>query len=277
MTEATKLFNLICVIFILLLALASSFGGVIGELIRYLAFLIPTVIGFYYSKDLQIKREEVKGVAEAPDTLLDFDRKRVKLLLPIIAPVILVVFLTSLLTSFVLSLFGIVSAPVEDAGIVKMLLLHALIPAVLEEALFRYIPLKLMRPYSKKWCILYSSFCFALIHCSFGQMPYAFVAGFAFMLVDIVFGSVWPSVILHLLNNATSVVFMKYASGVGAATVFVGALVALALVSFVFIFKKRGEYRSMLRGAFETGERHDAINLPIILMVVCFYLAWTAL
>ena len=277
MTEATKLFNLICVIFILLLALASSFDGVIGELIRYLAFLIPTVIGFYYSRDLQIKREEVKGVAEEPDALLGFDKSRAKLLLPIIAPVILVVFLISLLTSLVLSLFGIASAPVEDVGIVRMLLVHALIPAVLEEALFRYIPLKLMRPYSKKWCIVYSSFCFALIHCSFSQMPYAFVAGFAFMLVDIIFGSVWPSVILHLLNNATSVVFMKYASGVGESTVFVGALVTLALISFIFIFKKKGKYSSMLRGAFEAGERHDAINLPVILMVVCFYLAWTAL
>ena len=118
MTEATKLFNLICVIFILLLALASSFGGVIGEIIRYLAFLIPTVIGFYYSRDLQIKREEVKGVAEEPDALLGFDGSRAKLLLPIIAPVILVVFLISLLTSLVLSLFGIASAPVEDVGIV---------------------------------------------------------------------------------------------------------------------------------------------------------------
>ena len=60
MDEAGKLINLLYVIFILLLALSGSFGGLMGELIYYLAFFIPILIGFYYSKELQRKREEVK-------------------------------------------------------------------------------------------------------------------------------------------------------------------------------------------------------------------------
>lgn len=277
MDEAGKLINLLYVIFILLLALSGSFGGLMGELIYYLAFFIPILIGFYYSKELQRKREEVKGVAEPPDRLLSFDKVRAVKLAPLVAPSILVIFFTSLTTSVILSFFGITASPVEDVGIIRMLLIHALIPAVLEELLFRYVPLKLIAPYSRKWCIIYSAICFSLIHCSFVQMPYAFVAGFIFILIDVMLGSVWPSIILHFLNNAVSVIWMKYASGIGASVIFTVALVLLAIVSLIFALKRREEYKSDLIGAFETAERNITLNIPIILTVICFYLAWTAL
>lgn len=277
MDEAGKLINLLYVIFILLLALSGSFGGLMGELIYYLAFFIPILIGFYYSKELQRKREEVKGVAEPPDRLLSFDKVRAVKLAPLVAPSILVIFFTSLTTSVILSFFGITASPVEDVGIIRMLLIHALIPAVLEELLFRYVPLKLIAPYSRKWCIIYSSICFSLIHCSFVQMPYAFVAGFIFILIDVMLGSVWPSIILHFLNNAVSVMWMKYASGIGASVIFTVALVLLAIVSFILALKRREEYKTDLIGAFETAERNITLNIPIILTVICFYLAWTAL
>lgn len=277
MDEAGKLINLLYVIFILLLALSGSFGGLMGELIYYLAFFIPILIGFYYSKELQRKREEVKGVAEPPDRLLSFDKVRAVKLAPLVAPSILVIFFTSLTTSVILSFFGITASPVEDVGIIRMLLIHALIPAVLEELLFRYVPLKLIAPYSRKWCIIYSSICFSLIHCSFVQMPYAFVAGFIFILIDVMLGSVWPSIILHFLNNTVSVMWMKYASGIGASVIFTVALVLLAIVSLIFALKRREEYKTDLIGAFETAERNITLNIPIILTVICFYLAWTAL
>lgn len=277
MDEAGKLINLLYVIFILLLALSGSFGGLMGELIYYLAFFIPILIGFYYSKELQRKREEVKGVSEPPDRLLSFDKVRAVKLAPLVAPSILVIFFTSLTTSVILSFFGITASPVEDVGIIRMLLIHALIPAVLEELLFRYVPLKLIAPYSRKWCIIYSAICFSLIHCSFVQMPYAFVAGFIFILIDVMLGSVWPSIILHFLNNAVSVMWMKYASGIGASVIFTVALVLLAIVSLIFALKRREEYKTDLIGAFETAERNITLNIPIILTVICFYLAWTAL
>lgn len=277
MDEAGKLINLLYVIFILLLALSGSFGGLMGELIYYLAFFIPILIGFYYSKELQRKREEVKGVSEPPDRLLSFDKVRAVKLAPLVAPSILVIFFTSLTTSVILSFFGITASPVEDVGIIRMLLIHALIPAVLEELLFRYVPLKLIAPYSRKWCIIYSAICFSLIHCSFVQMPYAFVAGFIFILIDVMLGSVWPSIILHFLNNAVSVMWMKYASGIGASVIFTVALVLLAIVSLIFALKRREEYKTDLIGSFETAERNITLNIPIILTVICFYLAWTAL
>ena len=73
--------------------------------------------------------------------------------------------------------------------------------------------MKLLLPYSKRHTVIYSSLFFALIHCSFSQMPYAFIAGVIFMLVDVAFDSVWPSIILHFVNNSLSIVWMKYCSG----------------------------------------------------------------
>ena len=277
MTEAVKLYTFLDVIFILLLALSGSFGGLLGQILYYLAFAVPVAIGFYTSDTLKTKREEIKGLAEPPEKLFDFDKKTAVKLLPLIAPVVLTVFLASLLTSLLLSLIGVSSAPVEDAGIFRMLLIHALVPAVFEEMLFRYIPMKILLPYSKRWCVIYSALCFSLIHCSFSQMPYAFVAGLIFMLVNVAFGSVWPSVILHFVNNAVSVIWIKYCGGGIAAVIMISALVLLAIVSLLFAAKRKDEYIASFKSAFEKGERFGLTYAPFVLALICVYLAWSSL
>ena len=273
MTESVKTLTFINVLFVLLLIASGSFPGFIGSALYYLAFIIPIAIGFSTSVSLKYKREEIKGIAEPLDRFVSFDKSAVGKLLCLIAPVVLLIFLTSLLSSFMLSLVGVSAKPVEDTGIVNMLLVHALVPAVFEEALFRYIPMKLVLPYSRKWCVIYSAICFALIHCSFVQMPYAFVAGILFMIVDVALGSVWPSVILHFVNNAVSVVWMKYCGTLTASLIFVSSLVILSLVSLIFILRKREEYLSDVRGAFDKGEGFPATYAPFALVAVCCCLA----
>jgi membrane protease YdiL (CAAX protease family) len=256
-----------------MLAASGMFSGFIGEALYYLAFLIPILMGFYSSLGLKKGREQMRGLAEPADSFHTIDRARLVKLLPLVAPAVFAVFLTSMLSSLLLSLFGVTSAPVEDVGIVRMLLIHALVPAVLEEALFRYIPMKLLLPYSRRWCVIYSALVFALIHCSFVQMPYAFVAGIIFMTVDVALGSALPSVILHFVNNAASVVLMKYCSTPVATAVFISVMLLLTLVSLVFVYRRRGEYLSDIRAAFDKGEGFAATYSPLALVVVCFCLA----
>ena len=273
MTEAIKVVTLADIIFVILLIMSGSYTGLIGESLYFLAFAVPIAIGFYSSHGLRIKREEVAGLAEPPETILGFDRCRVRDLLPLISPVVALVFLVSLLTTLALSLFGVEMSTVEDQGIVAMLVSHALAPALLEEALFRYIPMKLLLPYSKRTCIVYSSLCFALIHCSFAQMPYAFVAGIVFMVVDVAFDSVWPSVILHFINNTASVVMMKYCADTVGTAIFISVLLSLCAVSAIFIFRKRCEYKKMLKGTLDKGQGFGATYAPIALVVICGYVA----
>ena len=277
MTESVKVTTFINTVFVILLVTSGMLSGTLGEAMYYLAFLIPVAIGFYSSLGLKYKREEIKGLAEPMDTYHAIDRVRLMKLLPLIAPVVLVVFLTSLVSSLILSLFGVSSAPVEDVGLLRMILIHALTPAILEEALFRYIPMKLILPYSRRWCVLYSALCFALIHCSFVQMPYAFVAGVIFMAVDVALGSAIPSVILHLVNNAASVVWMKYCAGAIASVIYISVLVVLAALSLLVVYKKREEYLADFRAVFAKGDSFAVTYAPLALVVICFYLAASTL
>ena len=273
MTEAVKIITFINLIFLILLLLSGSVSGIVGEVIRYAAFIIPIFIGFYSSRELQKKREAKAGIAEGPDTLLSFDFGRFVRLLPLVSPLVLLIFTVSFITSLILTLIGAGSDAVENTDIIRMLLVHALAPAFFEEALFRYIPMKLLAPYSKRWCVLYSALCFSLIHCSLFQMPYAFVAGLVFMSVDIAFGSVWPSVILHLINNTASVVWMKYCSGMTASWIFIAVLLLLSLVSLVFIIKNRREYKELFASAFDKGDGFTSSPAPMALVVICGYIA----
>ena len=93
MTEAIKALTFINIVFIILLALSGMLPGVVGEIVYYLAFILPIGTGFYISKGLQYKREEVRGLAEPPETLLSFDIGRLKKLLPLIFPAVMLVFL----------------------------------------------------------------------------------------------------------------------------------------------------------------------------------------
>ena len=254
MTDAVKILTLIDIIFLFFVAISGSIGGLAGDMVYYLfAFTLPIAIGFYSSIKLRYKREEMAGVAESPDGFLSLDSQRAVRLIPLIAPLVAVVFTVSLLTSILLSALGAPAQQVEDMGILQMLLVYALVPAVFEEALFRYIPMKLLSPYSRRTCVFYSALCFALIHCSFWQMPYAFVAGVLFMIVDLALGSVWPSLILHFVNNAASVLMMKYCDTATATAIFVAVLFALALISSVFIYRSRKEYSDMLLSSLEKG------------------------
>ena len=277
MTESIKLVTFIDIIFIVMLMISGSLDGAWSEISYYLAFILPMMIGYYASRQFKHKREEIVGVAEPEDKLLAFNKKNIVTLAPLAFPAIALIFTVSLLTSILLSAFGISSPPVENTGIVRMLLVHALVPALFEEALFRYIPMKLLLPYSSRMCVLYSALCFALIHCSFSQMPYAFVAGVLFMMIDVAIGSVWPSVILHFINNAASVIWIMYCTALLESLIFVGVLFALAIIGAVVIYRKRNEYKTLLAGAFIKGEVGENSYAPFMLAVICCYIAFTNL
>ena len=273
MSEALKLVTFLNLIFVIMLMLAGSIESVLSDAVYYLAFILPIAIGFYASRGLQLKREKIAGVAEEPDRLFELKRDSVFWFLPLAAPAVALVFSVSMLTSLLLSLAGVSSPAVESEGIVKMLLVHAVAPALFEEALFRYIPMKLLMPYSKRMCVFYSAFCFALIHCSFSKMPYAFLAGVIFMLADVALGSVWPSVILHFINNTASVIWIKYCDSMTASWIYIGVLLAAVLISLPFIFKRRREYMGMLRCSLTKGAKFEASYAPAALILICFYIA----
>ncbi len=264
MKNAVKLLTFLVLSFLLIYSASAALSSPFDIIVELLAFALPVAVGYSASRKYKREREEVAGVAEREPTLVGLDGGSAVRLLPLIAPTVAVVFLVSFLTSLLLGALGLSGSTVEDAPLWQMLLLHALMPAVLEEALFRYLPMKLIAPYSKRWCVILSSAYFALIHMNLYQLPYAFLAGFIFILLDIAAESVWPSVILHLINNAVSVLWIKYSSGSEFVLWFLIIMITLALAGAAVVIFRRKQYLSMAKTALSEGEPLTDLYAPML-------------
>ncbi len=267
MAQAVKLLTVIDIFFILLLALSGTLGGILGELVYILAFAVVILLGMLGARHLTKERERVAGVRETSRVGIGITGEGLRTLLPLIAPTVAVVFALAFLTSLALESVGIQGDEVAVLPLWQMIISSALLPAVLEELAFRYVPIKLLLPYSPRWCVVISALYFAFIHCNLFQMPYALAAGVVFAVVDIMCDSVMPSVILHFLNNVASIVWIKYATDAGAVAIYIAILVSLVLLSLVFVFVKRRRYADGVRSALLHGTDNVG-GSPIMLAVL---------
>lgn len=219
------------ILFAIFLLMSGAFDGIMSTVFYIFAFAIPIFMGFFTTREGNSDRD-----------FLSFEGAR--LALPAIAPTVFAVILISLITSAIVSAITGKSNTVDLGGSLAMALItHALAPAILEEALFRYIPLRVMR--GERWpkIILYSAIFFGLIHHSFFSIPYAFVAGAVFMLVDLIADSVWPSVIIHFVNNALSVLWMFFADSPALVWVSMAIVAALTVVSVIYVISNKDKYK----------------------------------
>ncbi len=273
MKAAIKYLTLIDLCFVLFLILSGMTEGIISDIIYYSAFIIPIAFAFVVSSRLKTERERISGVREPYNSLFRLDGESIRMSIPLIFPSVLVVFLLSMLTSVILGFFGFESTEVEVRPLYEMLFLHALLPAVCEELLFRYVPLSILAPYSRRACVLLSSLYFSLIHCNLFQIPYALAAGFIFIMISLAFNSVWPSMILHFLNNALSVLWILYGANHIFRLVFVISLCLLAAVSLTYVLVKRREYKERLLAVFENDTRLKMTYAPLAMLALTLYIA----
>lgn len=92
-------------------------------------------------------------------------------------------------------------------AIVFEVLYLVVVAPLAEELIFRGLVLKTIAPYGKKLAIVVSALFFGLMHGNIKQFVGAFVCGMIFAAVDIKYGSVLPSVIMHVLNNLLPVIY----------------------------------------------------------------------
>lgn len=257
MRNALKYLVAFDLIFVVALAISGMLEGVISEIIYYLAFLVPICLSL-----LLLRREG----REETRSLFRITGKNLALSSLTFMPAVLIILLISYLTSLLLGIFGASAPTVEDAPILEMLLIHALLPALLEEMLFRFVPLRLLKGYSTRTVVVISALFFASVHCSLFQIPYAFAAGLLFVSLDIIFDSVYPSLILHFLNNALSVISIKYCDTPTASTIYLTVLISLGVLSAVLVYRLRKEYQARFYKLQKDGERADIrICLPLVL------------
>ncbi len=112
--------------------------------------------------------------------------------------------------------FGYVMAtyPFPDtttvSGFIAGIFCICIVPAVVEESIFRGVILRSFAQTNAWKGILISSALFALMHGSAQQTVYQFVVGVILGLVAIKTNSIIPSMILHMANNAISLVIMAF-------------------------------------------------------------------
>ena len=236
MKKAVIAITLFDMVFLLVLSIAGSIDGIFGEIAYYFSFIIPLILALLYVK--KANEDEIKPSAPR----IFPDANSVLYSLPVIAPFIAVVFLISFLTSLLLGALGFSDTTDVSGNILFVIMKHALLPAIFEEAVFRFIPIMLLAPYSKKNALVISSLFFACIHCNLFQIPYALAAGFILSLLALATGSVFPCIIIHFLNNVASILFMRYGQTPYFNLYFFASLGILALVSVLFIIIKRKTY-----------------------------------
>ncbi|WP_283610058.1 CPBP family intramembrane glutamic endopeptidase [Faecalispora anaeroviscerum] len=83
----------------------------------------------------------------------------------------------------------------------------AIIPPITEELIFRGAILSGLRQFGDAAAIFGSAFLFALYHGNFAQMVFAFPCGLVLAFVVIKTGNLWVSILIHFINNGTSVLF----------------------------------------------------------------------
>lgn len=117
----------------------------------------------------------------------------------------------------ILSVFGIqqpdLPSYLEGTGLSLILniFVMALLPALLEEMVFRGYVLQALRPYGDGTAIVVSSLLFALMHGNVAQTPFAFIVGLACATVVIRTHCIWLACAVHFLNNLMSVL-LDYAT-----------------------------------------------------------------
>lgn len=169
-------------------------------------------------------------------------------------------------------------------GALALIISLAVIPAFVEEFCIRGVVLQPLRRYGDKFAIVVSALIFSILHGNMVQIPYTLVAGIYLGYLCVATGSIWPSIILHFVNNMYSAVqlivlaeFGETASTV-AAYVMLGAFVVIGIVGGIIFF--RMNYKADLKkgvNTLKTGEKIGAVlSSPALIIAIVFMLLTTA-
>ena len=257
MKEKTKLLTFAYLLFLLLFALSGYLEGILSEAAYYGAFIIPTVLALYIGRETEGER----GLC------LTLDKDGAKLLFVAAAPTVGAVWALSYLTALLIYVTTGVTDTVDVGDSLPLAIITtALIPSVTEELLFRYLPMRLIAPYSRSRAVWLSAVFFAVAHMSPFSLVYAFAAGVIFMTVDLAAGSILPSVILHFVNNLINLIMIFHPEP----QVKIGVIVSLCLLfalSIPLFLKNRRMIVEKIKSAFTSEETSPVDYVPLLFII----------
>lgn len=153
----------------------------------------------------------------------------------------------------------------------------AVVPAVIEEFTIRGIVMQPLRRYGDGFAIVASAFIFSIMHGNMAQIPYTVVGGLYLGYLTVATGSIWPSVILHFINNMYSVIIMTVDSNFGEKWSYVAAIIMMVVFVVSGILGAVGffsmNYKTKLAkgvDTLKTGEKVSSLfgNVPMIIAII---------
>ena len=121
--------------------------------------------------------------------------------------------------TYLISLIGVVTPtslaiPMDNFGwLLLALFLSGVVPAVVEELIYRGMILNGLRKYGMWPSVLISAGLFALMHLTLYQLPYTFALGIVLGLVVYKTRALWLSMLIHFSSNALVLVSMYLQNG----------------------------------------------------------------
>lgn len=232
-----------------------------------LAFMLPALFFRLLSKGKQTQSMRLE-IKPSRDTL------------PIIFASVAMIFAFSYANGVFISLFETAEyepifneAPyyMEDYGFVLQFITIALVPAFCEEFLFRGVILSNLMPYGKATAIIISSVLFGLMHSNFYQFLYTVAAGILLGAIYVMTDSIWCSVLVHMINNSTSIfqsaIYERFDEGTAfwIVSAFDGVILLLGFVSAIYLIAKYGKKTKKasgeLKSMFGSAENTDGVVL----------------
>lgn len=127
---------------------------------------------------------------------------------------------SNILNGIVQSFFQQMGADIPDApqlmvntptSLILNLFTIAVLPALLEEMIYRGYILRTLRPYGDGFAVLISAMLFSLMHGNLRQIPFAFIVGLFLGFLYVQTNNIWIPIVVHFINNGISVA-MEYLS-----------------------------------------------------------------
>lgn len=162
--------------------------------------------------------------------------------------------------------------PLEGGWLALTLLVVALLPAVFEETLFRGILARNMQGagWGTAVTILLSGALFSLFHGRPEQTIYQFLCGCCFALIAVRAGSILPTVLSHLINNAAILILSAcgidtFEGTLKIVLISVGAVLLVGTLTYLIFFDKKTNRRG---GAPRAGVFFLAAAVGILICIV---------
>ena len=222
--KAVKMANitfLFCIIFEVVGIMTILFFGMVGAQmsIYFMTFMFSLFLWRKHKGEIEIKLKKVEPVKLAQLSVITVCGIPIALFLNYFAGL--------------LSSAGADSAEdVNTYPLILSLVVFAVVPAVVEEFVFRGVILGAYSKVDVKAGIVISSLFFALLHFSFGSVMYGFFFGLLFAVIRLSTGNLIYTIIMHCLFNTINVL-MSYMRLDEIPAVVVFIVFAVALFGFI--------------------------------------------